>query len=264
MKKRGILLLVTLLILFLIWGLWFGGFKIFGTLSSLDDDGIEAFLALNFINTDDVSDDRDIRIQIVRDWIRQLEEKPYTEFVYGSATQQTANQVRSAVLRYYYGLGPVREYPPEVTIDWFAPSRIVTDPNGVLRIYPQYHPGIPWNTYFPPVKDQITFKITAKDGSLTFSRSATTGEFTECTVDNMTTLFWQDWVLTTNSPWDGEETFVEVTMFRNGIEAYRITVRIYRTDDIQTVIYAEDGNDILQYITGYVGEVVKTVKLTSD
>ena len=264
MKKRSVFLLVILLVLLIVCGLWFGGIKIFGTLSSLDDNGIEAFLALNFISIDDVSDDRETRLQIVRDWIRQLEEKPYTEFVYGSATQQTADQIRSAVLRYYYGLGPVREYPPEVTIDWFAPSRIVTDPNGILRIYPQYHPGIPWNPYFPPLKDQITFKITAKDGSLTFSRSATTGECTACTVDNMTTVLWQDWDLNTNSPWEGEETFVEVTMLRNGMEVYRITVRIYRTDDLQTVIFAEDGKDILQYITGYVGEVVETVKLTSD
>ena len=80
----------------------------------------------------------------------------------------------------------------------------------------------------------------------------------------MTTVLWQDWDIATNSPWEGEETFVEVTMLRNGMEAYRITLRIYRTDDLQAVIFAEDGNDILQYITGYVGEVVETVKLTSD
>lgn len=264
MKKRIAFFLALLLVLVIVWGLWFGGFKIFGKLSELDDDGIHAFIALNFINTDGIGGSREDKAHTVRSWIQELEEKPYTEFVYGSAAQQTADQVRSAVLRYYYGLGPVRDYPPEVILDWCDPSRIVTDPNGILRIYPQYHPGTLWNTYFPPVDDNITFTVAAQDGSLTLSRSGTIGEFAECTVNNQTEVIWQDWDLGANGPWEGEETFVEVTMFRNGAAEYQIIVRIYQTNGLATITFTDDGEDVVQLVSGYVGEVLETVKLTSD
>lgn len=263
MGKRVVAAAIAfVLVLGAVWVCWFGGFQIFGTLSELDDDGIHAFLALNFIDADSLGD-RSASAQIVRNWLREFEERPYVCFVYG--VDNPAEKVLSAALRYYYGLGPVTEYPPEVDAGWIGPGfGVVTDPDGVLRICAQYHPGIPGDLYFPPIDDKITFKLVTEDGSLTLSRSGTVGEAMEYTVDNQTELIWQDWDLDTDAPWEGEETFMEITMYRNGVAEYRTTVRIYRTDGLQTVIFGDDGTETVEYVSGYTGEVVETVKLTLE
>lgn len=253
MKIRTILLPVFLVLLLVVWILWFGGFRIFGTLSELDDDGILMFAALNFVDTDAIGGTREENAAIIRSWLETCEADPTTEFVYGSAANSPAAQVRSAFLRYYYGLSPVTDYPPQVMVDWLPGGEYsydITDPNGVLRIFCQYHPGQPFNLYFPPVTDRITFKVTADEGSLTTSREAIQGVFTECEIENQTEIIWQDWDLEANAPWTGEETWITVTMYRNGIPEYEFRCRVYPD------VFADGYTDY------YNGEVTEMIKLT--
>lgn len=253
-KKQIIaIILVIALVIAAAWVCWFGGFRIFGTLSELDDDGIHTFLALNVIGSETLGD-RTESAQIVRNWLREFEENPSVSLNYGADTP--AGRVLSAALRYYYGLGPVTAYPPEVRTGWLFSVNddgSVTEP-GAVQIYAQYHPGIPWNSYFPPVDDTITFRVTAEAGSLALTSAAAVGEATEYTVDNQTEVVWLPWDLVAGKPWEGTETFVEVTMFRNGVAEYRVRLRIFWTD----------SQEMASDASGYTGEVTETVKLTSE
>lgn len=252
MKKWVAILLAAVLVLTAVWVLWFGGFRVFGTLSELDDNGIHAFLMLNFISTDGLGSWED-SANLVRYWLEEFEKQPTIQFVYSARTP--VEQVLSAALRYYYGLGPVTDYPPLIDVGWVPGGDIygqVTDEIGVVRIYVQYHPGIAGDRYFPPVEDTITFKVAAEAGSLTLTRSGTVGEAMEYTVDNLEEVVWQDWDLEAQAPWEGQETFVTVTMYRNGVAEYRTRCRIYWTD----------SQEMMPTASGYTGEVVELTKLS--
>lgn len=255
MKKRYLILPVLLVLLLVVWILWFGGFRIFGTLSELDDDGILRFAALNFVDTDGIGGTPEENAAIIRGWLGDCEKDPTTEFVYGSATNDPAAQVKNAFLRYYYGLGPVKSYPPQVDAVWYRGgeySKVVQDPNGIVGIICAYHPGIPFNLYFPPVTDRITFRVQAEEGSLTSSQEALQGEFKEYELENQSRIYWQDWDLDANAPWTGEETWITVTMCRNGIPEYEFRCRVY------PAVYADGSTEY------YDCEVTEMAKLTND